>query len=104
MRKRIEFDFNKWGQDGIEVEYKEYNIITLHSHPNAKSNTFYGISEMGFFDAKREQLVMYEDKKPREIWINEYPFEYRAFYISEKEAIEDTQEHFLKRSKFIEVL
>ena len=72
MKKQIEFDFAKWGQDGISVNtHCIENVATLYKNP-FKKDTFYGVSISGIvYSVYITDLTMYQEVKPREIYVNE---------------------------------
>jgi len=68
MKKQIDFDFAKWGQEGISVEYNRKTILTLHINP-FNNEYYYGIiNENLAFIAPATPLTMFEEVKPREFW------------------------------------
>lgn len=112
MKKvKIDFDFSKWGQRDVDTTLKGHTIQTLHKHPNAKVNEcFYGID--GFGHAFKTylnsgELEMYQEIKPREIWVNEYQTigcTNSCIYQSEEEAIKNKSRNYIRTIKFREVL
>ena len=106
-KQKIPFDFSKFGQEGISVDYLEESVIALHKHPN-EEDLYYGIFENGCFIGLPNELKMYQEIKPREIWVNEYTNGLSAtcmWYDSEKEAAEcKSATHYVKSIKFREVL
>lgn len=72
MKKEIEFDFAKWGQEGISVETNGTPVITLHVNPHCNSY-FYGmLGPTYMFNNAISTFKMFEEVKPREFWVNEY--------------------------------
>ncbi len=73
MKKtEIDFDFAKWGQEGISVIIQTKSIITLYQN-SVITNRFYGLFEDGgAFVALDLDIHMFEEVKPREFWVNEY--------------------------------
>ena len=73
-KQQIEFDFSKWGQEGISVKLPSSNhAVTLHKSPLG-DNSYYGISTDNYtFHISEKNIKMYQEAKPREIWVNEYP-------------------------------
>jgi len=76
MKKQIEFDFAKWGQEGISVE-KNYNEVvsmmkaadgvTLCCEIKINNGTS---TQLAF--VSRCNLTMLEEVKPREFYVNVY--------------------------------
>lgn len=110
-KQKIDFDFSKWGQEGISVEYKGNRVQTLHQHPNENAyQYYYGVDCFNnFFVTYLSQLdlIMYQEIKPREIWVNEQEgggFHYSKVFSS-KEGAESQKLPFVIRTvKFREVL
>ena len=71
MKKtEIDFDFAKWGQEGISVIIQTKSIITLYQN-SVITNRFYGLFEDGgAFVALDLDIHMFEEVKPREFWVN----------------------------------
>ena len=85
MKKEIEFDFAKWGQEGISVIIQTKSIITLYQN-SVITNRFYGLFEDGgAFVALDLDIHMFEEFKPREFWVNVSQDEIKI-YESAKEA------------------
>lgn len=80
MKKvKIDFDFSKWGQEGISVIIDSKNVFVIHKNP-IKTTWYYGLYENGFaFFCLVGDITMYQEIKPREIWVNEYPNNQRAY-------------------------
>ena len=109
MKKvKIDFDFSKWGQEGISVYHYNTKVLTLHKHFNPDEDYYYGISETNLFGTSSKHLYMYQEIKPREIWVNEYPNNLRAYvFWDTKEDAETKLLNYttpLKTIKFREVL
>ena len=106
-RQQIDFDFSKWGQEGISVILPSRNhAVTLHKSPLG-DNSYYGISNDTYtFHVNVNNLKMYEEIKPREIWVNEYSTGFGIMHFTEKDAIQqrDKARTFVKLVKFREVL
>ena len=100
MKKQIEFDFSKWGQEGISVETDTYNMATLHKNPI--NNLYYGVDEDGDLNSgKATEFKMYEEVKPQEFWVNVYGDAYSyTFYHSKEQA----QEYLAKGGKTIKLV
>jgi len=72
MKKEIEFDFAKWGQEGISVEINGAKIATLHKH-TLIPDAYYGIFDSSSFNTfclYGNNFKMFEEVKPREFWVN----------------------------------
>ena len=105
-KQQIPFDFTKWGQEGISVESSDFIVHTLHLHPHNKDNC-YGIAHNGdAFNFHVGWLRMYQEIKPREIWVNEYSTGFGIMHFTEEAAIQqrDKARTFVKLVKFREVL
>jgi len=88
MKKQIEFDFAKWGQEGISVTVNGKNVITLHKNPN-HANYFYGMTGPTLmFNNSGPCFTMFEEVKPREFWVNVYENRSVGIYETEQSAIE----------------
>lgn len=71
MKKQIDFDFDKWGQEGISVEIDRVKVLKMHQ--NNILGLIYGIDSLGLvFNRKAKDLIMYEEVKPWEFWVNVY--------------------------------
>jgi len=107
-RVKIDFDFSKWGEHGVSVEFKGYTIQTLHKHPNTDANEcFYGINGFGHLFKtylSSNELQMFELQKPREIWVNEYVDGTSYIHDSLDSAIDSHRSVKGKTTKFIEVI
>lgn len=106
MKKvKIDFDFSKWGQEGISVYHYNTKVLTLHKHFNHGEYYYYGISETNLFGCASKHLFMYQEIKPREIWVNEYPTHLAEFvYTSKEQAVIGSADNTTKQIKFMEVL
>lgn len=105
MKKQIEFDFGKWVQEGISVKSWDDSVVALHKHPN-KEDLYYGISEHGCFICTPKELTMYQEEKPREIWVNEQEsagFHYSKVFSSKEEAESQKLPFVIRTVKFREV-
>lgn len=81
-------------------------VHTLHLHPHNKDH-YYGIAHNGLtFRVHVFSLTMYQEIKPREIWVNEYPSGFRnsAVHVSKVSAELDSGGSCLRQIKFREVL
>jgi hypothetical protein len=84
MKKtEIDFDFAKWGQEGISVELNSSEVIKIHEYID--SAVLYGVNLKGAFLDKKENFKMFEEVKPREFWVNVSQDEIKI-YESAKEA------------------
>jgi hypothetical protein len=71
MKKEIEFDFAKWGQEGISV--KSDGLIAVAMHQNNIKGLIYGIDSKGIvFHREAKDFTMFEEVKPREYYMNVY--------------------------------
>jgi hypothetical protein len=71
MKKEIEFDFAKWGQEGISIYGDKTKMLTFHKNPT--NDLFYGVDEDGYLICdKQPEFKMFEEIKPREFWGNVY--------------------------------
>lgn len=105
MKKQIEFDFAKWGQEGISVFDKDNNIsvCTLHTSPFVL-NTYYGLLDNERpYHLSGTDLTMFEEVKPREFWVNITPKGYLYLYNDSKTA-EENSVNYGKTIKVREVL
>ena len=102
MKTEIEFDFNRFGEDGISVEVNGAKIATLHKH-TLIPDAYYGIYDSSSFNAfclYGNNFKMFHEVKPREIWLNGEIK--RGFcYSSKEDAINNGA---LNAIKFVEVL
>lgn len=107
MKKvKIDFDFEKWGQEGISVIIQSEDIIKLHQNP-IKNIWFYGLFKNGNnFVCLYTDLTMYQEVKPREIWVNEFHDTLSAvIHTNKKSAISCKDfDGYNKSVKFREVL
>lgn len=110
MKKQIEFDFEKWGQDGISVYIDDVQMATLHKNP-FMLNSYYGISAKNGEDimwcnnSTTYTIKMYQEVKPREIWVNEYKNGLGSFsYLSKEDARKCSASNCIRQVKFIEVI
>lgn len=110
MKRKIEFNFSKWGKEGVTVEpswpEKAYAVSV---HVNPVNGQIYGVFNNGsLFVSNEDDLVMYEEVKPREIWVNEYPQPIGIFKSSiwndERSAALNTNADCIRQVKFIEVI
>lgn len=103
MKKRIEFDFSKWGQEWISVTIHSEDIIILHQNP-INNNWFYGVYKNGMnFVCLDTDLEMYQETKPREIWVNEYKDGYTTSHQTKENALRLAGADCLRTIKFREV-
>lgn len=107
MKKQIEFDFFKWGQEGISVEIEGVKVLGLHQNPT-NTYDYYGIDSKGLtFIRNKIELRMYQEIKPREIWVNEQEggvFHYSKVFSSKAEAESQKLPFVIRSVKFREVL
>ena len=103
--KQIEFDFSKWGQERIIVYNETDKMITLHKNP-ISSDLYYGVDEEGYtYSGLIIKFTMYEEIKPREIWVNEFSsgtYLMKAYHT--KAEAESNQTGAIGQIKFIEVI
>jgi hypothetical protein len=87
MKKQIDFDFTKWGQEGVSVECYKEEILSLHINPKS-SNYYYGmVNGTTCFNVTKSYLTMYEEVKPREFWVIMYGNKSsRLFYDTKEQA------------------
>lgn len=105
MKKQIEFDFSKWGQEGITVNSGESQMITLHQNPNHPTY-YYGLDlSSNACSYHKSKLTMYQEVKPREIWVNEYKHKLgETCYSTIQGASKGSAVGCLRQVKFREVL
>lgn len=84
MKKEIEFDFAKWGQEGvIALDQNGNDVLNIWKLAKPKNEWIYLIevnnNEMPFFLNKfgknehaETKIKMFEEVKPREFWVNVY--------------------------------
>jgi len=92
MKKQIEFDFAKWGQKGISIKYNKIHDVSAIMKSSIQY--LYVIEYIGYFSlgkknlacADRCDLVMYEEVKPREFWVNVYEDGFSFLYDRKAEA------------------
>lgn len=103
--KKIEFDFSKWGQEGISVYNETDKMVTLHKNP-ISNDLYYGIDEEGYtYSGLIIKFTMYEEVKPREIWVNEYKTGLTSnVFHDTREKASKVQANWLRQVKFIEVI
>ena len=105
MKKQIEFDFSKWGQEGISVK-TDMEVLNLYKN-DILNNFYYGIDINGVvFSLPEKHLKMYQETKPREIWVNEQQdaiFHYSKVFASKKEAESQKLPFVIRTIKFREV-
>lgn len=107
MKKiNIEFDFEKFGQEGVTAFIDGVEIISAHKFPFDYPDRYYGIDQRGMtYDRHKSKLVMYQEIKPREIWVNEYPAGFTgSVHLSKEKAISCRIASFTTTIKFREVL
>lgn len=103
-KQQIPFDFSKWGQDGITCVFEDSPILTLHLNLRNQLN-YYGITESGTpFHTYVSSIKMYQEIKPREIWVNEYPRHFGNTYNTKEEAEKYKTSSCVRTIKFREVL
>jgi hypothetical protein len=108
MKREIEFNFAKWGQDGVVVQSENGHFV-FDMHHNKISNYYYGYYENGdLFSTINTALRMYEEVKPREFWMNLYSNGMIAI-LDSKEQAEDVGRSFVfvnpdKRVETIKVI
>jgi hypothetical protein len=86
MKREIEFNFAKWGQDGVVVQSENSHFVA-EMHLNKISGTYYGYYENGmYFTTINTALRMYEEVKPREFWMNLYSNGLIAILDSKEQA------------------
>lgn len=109
MKKvKIEFDFSKWGQEGISVQKDQCEVIQLHKHKI--EGRVYGLVKVGFsfniFECNEDKVIIYQEIKPREIWVNEQEsagFHYSKVFSSKAEAESQKLPFVIRTVKFREV-
>jgi len=106
-RKSIPFNFELWGQEDIKIYDEDNEVLLIHLHPSTKS--YYGVYKDGtnFFGCIEDSLTMYQEVKPREIWVNEYTIglsdtHYPTKELAIKYAANTSTE--IRQIKFIEVI
>lgn len=108
MKKEIDFDFEKFGQEGVEAFIDGVRILTTHKFPSGYPDRYYGIDVRGMtYDRHKSKLVMIEEIKPREIWVNEYPttsYKNSCIYESKEAAFIGSGKTANIQTKFREVL
>lgn len=89
MKKQIEFDFAKWGQEGISVAVNGCKIATLHKHTSIP-DCYYGHYEKSIntFSLYGNNFTMFQEVKPREFWINLYSNGCKSIHSCTEEANE----------------
>ncbi len=86
MKKEIEFDFTKWGQDGISVDDTMGRLV-IKLHENPIKDEFYGITHDGStFAMHKNKFIMFQEVKPREFWVNIHKHGTPVFYYTEETA------------------
>lgn len=105
-KQQIEFDFSKWGQEGISVQKDQCEVIQLHKHKI--EGRVYGLVKVGFsfniFECNEDKVIMYQEIIPREIWVNEYPTKLGRCYDTKELAENMKSLDYIRTIKFIEVL
>ena len=104
MKRLIDFDFSKWGQDGINVEVNGSKVAELHKHNTAKDVYFGHYGGFQIFCLYSNNFIMYQEIKPREFWINEYEDRVGMPYESKSDANENKAKGFKRQIKVREVL
>lgn len=103
----IDFDFSKFGQEDITCKSGGLYIHTLHEHPHNKDH-YYGIAANGSeFRTHVNFITMYQEMKPREIWINEQEnagFHYSKVFSSKAEAEAQKLPFVTRTLKFVEAI
>lgn len=104
MKKEIDFDFTKWGQDGISVDdHMGRLIIKLHENPI--KDEFYGISHDDCtFALPKNKFKMFEEVKPREFWVNVYKDSASYVHTSKEDAEISKFIDCIETIKVVEVL
>jgi hypothetical protein len=94
-KREIEFDFAKWGQDGVIILTDKGNeMLTFHKKPKSDS-LFYGVDEYGYLQSgDKTAFKMFEDIKPREFWMNLYSNGMIAI-LDSKEQADDVGRSFI---------
>jgi hypothetical protein len=72
MKKQIEFDFAKWGQDGISVEWYGQKVLSMHINPTSSAYYYGMVNGTTCFNTTQSNLTMFEEVNPREFWVNVY--------------------------------
>jgi hypothetical protein len=106
MKKQIEFDFEKFGQENVTAFIDGVEILTVHKFPSSYPDRYYGLDVKGMtYDRHKSKLVMVQKIKPREIWLNEYPDGFiGSAHLSKEKAINFKLSTCIATIKFIEVL
>tara|TARA_R110000868_G_scaffold23387_1_gene94392 strand:- start:430 stop:753 length:324 start_codon:yes stop_codon:yes gene_type:complete len=106
MKKQIDFDFSKWGQEGISVVIDGVPVAELHQ--NKIKGLIYGIDSIGLvFNRQGKDLKMFEEVKPREFWANVYRNRKPVFIHETKEDAafaSSSSPDFVKIIKLVEVI
>ena len=106
-KKQIPFNFELWGTEGISVDDIMGRLV-IKLHENPIRDDFYGIVHDGSpFACKDINLIMYQEVKPREIWVNEYTIglsntHYPTKELATKYAANTSTE--IRQVKFIEII
>ena len=103
-KQQIEFDFSKWGQEGISVD-DICGRLVIRLYENPIKDEFYGVAHDGsVFALPKQKFTMYQEVKPREIWVNEYYDFFGKGYHTKKEAMDRKASSCIRTIKFVEVI
>jgi len=105
-KKQIPFNFELWGTERISVTESDLEILTVHLNP--LNNAYYGLCKNGasFWNLSKRDLIMYQEVKPREVWMNEsteFGLNISSVYFS-KENAKANERYKSRQVKFIEVI
>jgi hypothetical protein len=103
-RVKIPFNFELWGKENISVDDIMGRLV-VKLHENPIKDEFYGIAHDGStFALPVNKLTMYQEVKPREIWVNEYSDLRIGGAYSSIEKAKHCGPNAIRQVKFIEVL
>ena len=105
-KQQIDFDFEKFGQKDVTAFIDGVEIATMHKFPVGYPDRYYGIDVQGMtYDRHKSRIKMYEEIKPREIWVNKYKHKLgERCYTTLEKAIEGSAGGCIGQVKFREVL
>lgn len=93
MKKQIDFDFAKWGQEGISIKYnKIHDVVAIMKSTlqftyviEHRIDNSLGVKAI---HTDKCDLTMFEEVKPREFWVNVYGDGFSFLYDTKSEAIQ----------------